>query len=266
LLDEDPTQSQQKLAETLNVSRVAICQRLKAMGKIQKYGKWVPHALNDRQMEHRKTICEMLLQRFERKSFLHRIVTGDEKWIYFENPKRKKSWLSPGKAGPSTAKPNRFGRKTMLCVWWDQDGVVYHELLKPGETVNTDRYRQQMINLNHALIEKRPEWARRHGKVILQHDNAPSHTAKPVKDTLKTLNWEILSHPPYSPDLAPSDFHLFASMGHSLAEQHFANFEEVEKWLVEWFSSKEKKFFWNGIHNLPERWTKCVESNGQYFE
>ena len=41
LLDEDPTQSQQILAEKLNVSRIAICQRLKAMGKIQKYGKWV---------------------------------------------------------------------------------------------------------------------------------------------------------------------------------------------------------------------------------
>ena len=91
LLDEDPTQSQQQLAQTLNVTREAIFQRLKAMGKIQKYGKSVPHQLNDRQMENRKTICEMLLQRFERKSFLHRIVTGDEKWIYFENLKRKKS-------------------------------------------------------------------------------------------------------------------------------------------------------------------------------
>ena len=61
LLDEDPTQSQQQLAQTLNVTRGAIFQRLKAMGKIQKYGKWVPHQLNDRQMENRKTICEMLL-------------------------------------------------------------------------------------------------------------------------------------------------------------------------------------------------------------
>ena len=55
-------------------------------------------------------------------------------------------------------------------------------------------------------------------------------------------------------------------MGRSLAEQRFANFEEVEKWIVEWFALKEKKFFWNGIHDLPERWAKCVESNGQYFE
>ena len=116
----------------------------------------------------------------------------------------------------------------MLCVWWDQKGVVYHELLKPGETVNTDRYGPQMINLNHALIEKRPEWATRHGKVILQHDNAPAHKAKPVQDTIKALGWELLPHPPYSPDLAPSDYYLFSSMGHALAEQHFDSYEEVE--------------------------------------
>ena len=159
LLDEDPTQLQQQLAQTLNVTRGAICQRLEAMGKIQKYGKSVLHQLNDIQMKNGKTICEMLLQRFERKFFLQRIVTGDEKLIYFENPKRKKSWLSAGEVGPSTPRPNRFGHKTMLCVWWDQCGVVYFELLKPAETVNTDRYRQQIINLIHVLIEKRPEWA-----------------------------------------------------------------------------------------------------------
>ena len=112
-----------------------------------------------------------------------------------------------------------------------------------------DRHRQQIINLNHALVDKWPKWARRHGKVILQHNNAPSHTAKVVKNTLKALNWDILSHPSYSSDLAPSDYHLFASMGHSLAEQRFANFEEVEKWLPEWFALKEKKFFWNGMHD-----------------
>ncbi|KAL6253754.1 hypothetical protein P5V15_015558 [Pogonomyrmex californicus] len=101
-----------------------------------------------------------------------------------------------------------------------------------------------MINLNHALIERRPEWARRHGKVILLHDNAPSHTAKPVKDTLKSLGWDILPHPPYSLDLAPSDYHLFASMGHALAEQHFSNFEEVGKWLDEWFAAKAVFLAW----------------------
>ena len=58
-------------------------------------------------------------------------------------------------------------------------------LLKPGETVNTERYRQQMIDLNQALREKRPEYQKRQQKVILLHDNAPSHTAKPVKEAIE---------------------------------------------------------------------------------
>lgn len=266
LLDEDDTQSQKQLAAQLGVSRQAISKRLHAMGKIQKIGKWVPHQLNDRQMERRQNTCEILLERHNRKSFLHRIITGDEKWIFFANPKRKKSWVSPGEPSTSSAKPDRFGKKTMLCVWWDQKGVVYYELLRPGETVNTQRYQQQIIKLGRELRKKRPEYADRHEGVIFQHDNAPSHTARPVRDTLDALGWELLPHPPYSPDLAPSDYHLFASMGHALAEQHFNSYEDVKKWLDGWFLSKGDEFFWGGIHNLPQRWEKCVANEGNYFE
>ena len=117
----------------------------------------------------------------------------------------------------------------MLCVWWDQKGVVCYELLKTGEVVNTDPYQQQIINLNHALGVKWPECSRRYGKVILLHDDAPSDTSKPVKDTLKGLAWEVLTHPLYSPDLAPSDYHLFRLMAHTLSKQHFKTYEEVKK-------------------------------------
>lgn len=100
----------------------------------------------------------------------------------------------------------------MLCVWWDQKGVIYHELLKPGESVNVEQYRKQMISLNQALREKRPEYHNRQHKVILLHDNAPAHKSKKVKEKIEEFNWEILSHVAYSPDLAPSDYHLFSSM------------------------------------------------------
>ena len=53
-----------------------------------------------------------------------------------------------------------------------------------------------MINLNHVLIEKRPEWAKRHGKLILLLDSAPSHITKLAKHTLKLLGWDILPPPP----------------------------------------------------------------------
>jgi len=174
LLDEDDTQTQHQLAEALNTTHQNVSKRLKAMGKIQKAGKWVPHELTERNMEKRKTTSEILLSRYESKSFLHRIVTGDEKWVYFENPKRKKSWLALGEASTSTARPNRFGKKTMLCVWWDHKGIVYYELLKPGETVNGERYRQQLINLSHALLEKRPEWDTRHD-IAARQRSMPSH-------------------------------------------------------------------------------------------
>ena len=266
LLDEDDSQTQNQLAEQLSVTQQAVSNRLRQMGKIHKIGRWVPYQLNDRQMESRKTTCEILLARYKKKSFFHRIVTGDEKWIYFDNPKRKRSWVDPGTPSTSTARPNRFGRKTMLCVWWDQKGVIYYELLKPGETVNTERYKQQLVDLNRSLLQKRPEYLKRQHKVILLHDNASSHTSKPVRAMLEEMNWEVLPHAAYSPDLAPSDYHLFASMGHALAQQRFDSYENVQKWVDEWFIEKKEDFYWRGIHNLRYRWDKCIISNGAYFE
>jgi Transposase. len=84
----------------------------------------------------------------------------------FGKPKVEKIVAVPSEASPSTPRPNCFGRKIMLCVWWDQSSSVYYKPLEPGETVNAQRYHQEMINLNHALIKKQPEWAKRHGKGI----------------------------------------------------------------------------------------------------
>ena len=111
------TQSQKMLAEQLGVSQAAISMRLHAMRKVQKIGKWVLHELNDKQMERRQNICQILLVRQKRKSFLHRIVTGDEKWIYFQNPKRKKSWVDPTKRTASSS-------VRRLSLEEDVDGLV----------------------------------------------------------------------------------------------------------------------------------------------
>ena len=95
LLDEHSTQTLKQLAKALEVDQGTISRGLHANEKIQKEGKWVPYELKERDIERRKTTCEILFNRFKRKSFLHRIVTGDKKWIYFDNPERKKSWVDP---------------------------------------------------------------------------------------------------------------------------------------------------------------------------
>ena len=192
-------------------------------------------------------------------------MTGDEKWIHYDNPKRRKSWVKPGQAVASTPKRNIHGSKLLLCIWWDQLGVVYYELLQPNQTITGDLYRRQLMRLSRALKEKRPQYNKRHDKVILQYDNARPHIASAVKTYLETLKWEVLPHPPYSPDIAPSDYHLFRSMTHGLAEQHFTSYEDTKKWVDSWIASKDVSFFRRGIQMLPERWEKVVASDGQYF-
>ena len=104
----------------------------------------------------------------------------------------------------------------------------------------------------------------RQHKVILLHDNARPHVTKLVKETLEA-RWEVLPHAVYSLDCAPSDYHLFRSMAHALAEEHFNSYEDVEKWISEWTASKNESFFRRGIRLLPERWEKVNVNDGQYF-
>ena len=70
----------------------------------------------------------------------------------------------------------------------------------------------------------------------------------------------------YSPDLAHSDYHLFASMDPALAEQRFGSYEDVKKWLDEWFAAKREVFYCRVTHKLPKRREKCITSDGAHFE
>ena len=141
----------------------------------------VPHELNERQMERRKnTNVKFCSNDTEESHSCIVSLLGMKSGFFFENPKRKKSWVDSG--APSTSTTRIADRKAMLCVWWDQKDVgVYYELLKPGETVNTKRYQQQLIDLNRSLLKKRSEYQKRQHKVIFLYDNAPSHTAKPIR-------------------------------------------------------------------------------------
>ena len=109
LLDEDCCQTQEELAESLEVTQAAISKRLKAAEKIQKQGNWVPHELKPRDVERRFCMSEMLLEDHKKKSFLHRIVTGDEKWILYDNPKRKKSYVIQPLTALKSASPQGLG-------------------------------------------------------------------------------------------------------------------------------------------------------------
>jgi hypothetical protein len=67
---------------------------------------------------------------------------------------------------------------------------------------------------------------------------------------------EVLEHPPYSPDLAPSDFHLFGPLKHHLSAVHFPDDEAVEREVTAWFRQQSKEFYAAGFQGLLNRWDK----------
>jgi len=73
-----------------------------------------------------------------------------------------------------------------------------------------------------------------------------------TRQKLRELGWEVLMHPPYSPDLAPSDYHL--SMANTFAGAKFASREACENRLSQFFTNRDKGFYERGIMILPSKW------------
>ena len=82
-----------ELAQQFNTTHTTIISYLHVLGKISKLGRWVPHELNDAQRNQRLTVCPSLLSRNHRDPFLERIVTGDEKWVLYNNTQHRRQWL-----------------------------------------------------------------------------------------------------------------------------------------------------------------------------
>ena len=83
---------------------------------------------------------------------------------------------------------------------------------------------------------------------------------------LDTCGFEALPHPRYSPDLAPSDFHLFSNLKRDMRAIHFNRDEEVKNFVENWLSEKAQNFFLDGINNLKVRLEKCISNLGGYVE
>lgn len=264
LVEEDPCRTTLELAKLTDISKASVHRHLIQMGKTSKCGKWFPHALNEQQLLNRMTVCTSLLTRHDVDPFLERIVCCDEKWVLYVNAERKKQWLGAGEEPIPTAKPGLHPKKVLLCVWWDMKGIIYMELLNMGETITSEVYCRQLTELRDKMKLTRSSLLNRRS-VILQQDNAKSHTSKMTRDKLKEFGWEILPHPPYSPDMAPTDYYLFRSLQHLLKGKEFNSKCAIEIAISAYFAGKDQKFFKHGIELLPERWTKIIDNDGHYI-
>jgi len=257
IVDSDSTLSLRDYATVLECSYTAVESHLKELGKSWRYGEIVPHELSPVQLKIRIDTCTENLSSHRNLTWLSNIVTGDEKWVLYVNKKRKKQWLSKGQSGTPTPKDIK-PKKVMLCVWWGVRGIVHWETLPKGQTINGELYCKQLDRVAECLKRKQD-------RVYFLHDNARPHTSKLAIEKLAELQWQIVPHPPYSPDLAPSDYHLFRSMAHFLDEKKFDDEDEVKSAVSDYFDSLDQDFFKNGILSLGERWRQVIENNGAYI-
>ncbi|GFT50819.1 histone-lysine N-methyltransferase SETMAR [Trichonephila clavipes] len=137
--------------------------------------------------------------------------------VTYYNIVRKRSWSKRGEAAQTVAEPRLMSWKVLQCVRWDYKGIIYYELLSRCQTLNSDFYCHQLDHLKLATDQKRPELANRRGVVF-----------QVTCQKLWEFGWVVLMHPPYSPNLAPNDYHLFIALQNFLSDKKLGSREDCE--------------------------------------
>jgi len=88
---------------------------------------------------------------------MSRVITGDESWVYGYDPETKQQssqWTSPGCPRPKKARQSRSANKSMLIVFFDIRGIVLHEFVPEGQTVNAEFYCKVLCCLREDIRQK----------------------------------------------------------------------------------------------------------------
>jgi [histone H3]-lysine36 N-dimethyltransferase SETMAR len=231
--------------------------------------RWVPKLLTPLQRINRVECCQELLQQGEEDpaKFLDRIVTGDESWIYHYDPltqQEAKVLKKPGEQTPTRPRQQRSVGKVMMTIFWDKDGILFTNYLTRGSTINGRYYASLIERLRSAILEKRRGKVR-HG-VLLLHDNAPVHKCNIVQAAIRQAGFVELNHPAYSPDIAPTDYHVFSNLKKFMRGKNFGSDDEAIQTVEDYLCGLDSDFFCQGIESLCDRWQRVVASEGQYIQ
>ena len=138
--------------------------------------------------------------------------------------------------------------KVLASFFWDQDGILLTDKLPKGQTINAEYYSSLLVQLKDILKEKR-RW--KFTKVVLfLQINAPAHRELATQKKLTYLGFQCLDHPPCSPDVAPSDYHLFPGLKKQSKGHHFSSDAEVIAAAETWLDGQLSEFFLSGLQKL----------------
>ncbi|XP_065642595.1 histone-lysine N-methyltransferase SETMAR-like [Hydra vulgaris] len=139
------------------------------------------------------------------------IITGDESWFYLRQVGHKSanaSWVGEGESPRTIVRCDRFQPKNMFYIFFKTTGVVHFGYVEKGDTITSKYYIKKCLKPLICKINKqRPKTGTQNFKFL--HDNARPHVTETVTNCLNQAGITIIRHPPYSPDLAPSNYWLF---------------------------------------------------------
>ena len=262
--------TKREIADTIGISDERVLYILHEELHMKKlFGKLVPHSLTIQQKLNRKQISQRNLKRFKQNQtdFVRRFITMDETWIYHHDPKLKQErlqWIEAGSSAPKQVKSERSAKKIMASIFWDAKGVLLIDYLEKGKTINSEYYCNLLDQLDKNIREKRPGLQKK--TIIFHQDNARVHTSFLTMVKLNELKYELFEHPPYSPDLAPSDYYLFRNLKQFLRGKRFSSNEEAIAAVEQYFAELPENHYRDGIKLLEDRWNKCVQVEGDYIE
>ncbi len=270
LVEDNPRLKTNQIATEVGLSKgsvIAILHEHLHLSKIA--ARWIPHNLSPAQQADREQKSLTLLHQYQTdpQDFLRRLITGDEVWVFHHDPESKQEsmeWRAKGSAPPLKTRQQKSAGKVMATIFWDTEGVLLVDYMPHGRTINGEYFAQVVRNLHDAVRTKRR--GKLTARPLLLIDNAPAHTSAVGQAAIRESGFVQLEHPPYSPDLAPSDYYLFRLMKKDLRGRRFADDETLTTTVGEWFETRPEGFYRRGLEDLPVRWNKCIAHQGVYFE
>jgi len=204
--------------------------------------RWVLRMLPDVQKANRVDASTTILGLFNENpdNFISRLLTVDETWLHHFDPESKvqsMTWKHVSSPPPTKFRVVASACKVMATVFWDAEGIVLVDYLEHGSTI-TGPYYADLIGKVPATLKEKRRRKFRHG-VLFHQDNAPAHTSSEALAAIRNAGFELLRHPSYSLDLAPSDFYLFPKLKEFMKGRRFADDEDVICTANDWLEDQE---------------------------
>ncbi|UYV69465.1 hypothetical protein LAZ67_6003692 [Cordylochernes scorpioides] len=175
------------------------------------------------------------------EEFLDSIVTGDVTLVHYttlEIKDQSKQWKHTSSPKPLKFKQTLSAGKLIAIVFRGRKGLLVCDFMRRGTTINSDRYCKTLKQIRRAIQNKRRGMLTK--RVRFHHDNARQHTAHQTTALIEEFEWELVSHPPYSPDVAPSDFYFFPELKKNLGGTQFQDDDELEEAVLGFYAARRQ--------------------------